>query len=175
VAVAEDRSVTQALRGARARRVYFVALAKLYRTRNPHNANARRKRARGYLYPPGMRARSAAHAPPRLLGIASAACFGVPLGLACVPQLLAPPRCWCTYSGHLPLGAPTRRVKRGTTTPIFSSGGSFRRYRTEKPNGVIGDLNCQRGYRSNTYAKYAGPFMGLMVPVPLVGGRYAAL
>jgi hypothetical protein len=61
--------------------------------------------------PPGVRARSAARASPRLLGIASAACFGAPLGLACVPQLHAPPRCWCTYSGHLPLGAPTRRVE----------------------------------------------------------------
>jgi hypothetical protein len=38
--------------------------------------------------------------------------FGAPLGPACVPQLHAPPRCWCTYSGHLPLGAPTRRVER---------------------------------------------------------------
>jgi hypothetical protein len=28
------------------------------------------------------------------------------------PQLHAPPRCWCAYSGHLPLGAPTRRVER---------------------------------------------------------------
>jgi hypothetical protein len=53
---------------------------------------------------------------PWLLGIASAACFGAPLGLACrlacVPQLLAPARCWCVHSGHLPLGAPTRRVER---------------------------------------------------------------
>jgi hypothetical protein len=44
VAVAEGRSVTQALREARSRRVYCCALAKVYRTRNPHNANARRKR-----------------------------------------------------------------------------------------------------------------------------------
>jgi hypothetical protein len=51
-------------------------------------------------------------ASPRLLGIASAACFGVPLGLACVPQLHASPRCWCAYSGHLLLGAPTQRAKR---------------------------------------------------------------
>ena len=47
----------------------------------------------------------------------------------------------------------------GTTTPIFSSGGNFRRYRAEKPNGVI-DLDYQRRYRSNTYTKHAGPSMG---------------
>jgi hypothetical protein len=81
--------------------------------RNPtQDANAEG----GPLYPPpppGVRARSAARASPRLLGIVSAVCFGAPLGLACVPQLHAPPRCWCTYSGHLPLEAPTRRAGRG--------------------------------------------------------------
>jgi hypothetical protein len=55
-----------------------------------------------------------------MLGIASAACFGAPLGLACrlayVPKLLVACTCLsgarCAYSGHLPLGAPTRRVER---------------------------------------------------------------
>jgi hypothetical protein len=32
--------------------------------------------------------------------------------------LLAPPRCWCAYSGHLPLGAPTRRVERAKAKAI---------------------------------------------------------
>jgi hypothetical protein len=75
-----------------------LSLNEVYRTRNPHTTNARRKRLRGSdLPPPGMRARSADRASPRLLGIASDACFGAPLGLACVPQLRhAPPRCWLT-------------------------------------------------------------------------------
>jgi hypothetical protein len=58
----------------------------LQNSQSPY-CNARRKRLGGSdLPPPGMRARSAARASPRLLGIASAACFGAPLGLACVPQ-----------------------------------------------------------------------------------------
>jgi hypothetical protein len=90
---------------------------------NPQIANARR---RPPPPPSRVRARSAARASPWLLGIASAACFGVPLGLACVPQLYAPPRCWCAYSvlitqgayySHWGLGgAPTLRVER-TSTP----------------------------------------------------------
>ena len=32
------------------------------------------------------------------------------------------------------------------------------------------DLDYQRGYRPNTYTKHAGPSMGLMVLVLLVGG-----
>jgi hypothetical protein len=46
----------------------------------------------------------------------------------CVPtQLPAPPRCWCAYSGHLLLGAPTRRVKRfGSQRPqALQRGESF--------------------------------------------------
>ena len=70
--------------------------------------------------------------------------------------------------------AGTYPVDFGTTTPIFSSGGNFRRYRAEKPNGVI-DLDYQRGYRPNTYTKHAGPSMGLVVLVPLVGGPYVTL
>jgi hypothetical protein len=53
VAVAEGRSVTQALRGARSRRAHYCAPAEvLYRTRYPQNANARRKRLRGPDLPP---------------------------------------------------------------------------------------------------------------------------
>ena len=62
----------------------------------------------------------------------------------------------------------------GTTTPISSSGGNFCRYRAEKPNGVF-DLNWQRGYRPNTYKRYAGPSIGPTMLAPLVGGPYAAL
>jgi hypothetical protein len=66
-------------------------------------------------------ARSAARASPRLLGIASSGCSPPsclrrgttrllhhlsPPGGACVPHPLHL-RCWCAYSGHLPLGAPT--------------------------------------------------------------------
>ena len=86
------------------------------KSKEPQLPNGLRKtqNTKGVFLPPGE-ARPVGGS-PRLLGIASAACFGMPLGLACrlvyVPQLLAPARCWCAYSGHLPLGAPTRRVER---------------------------------------------------------------
>jgi hypothetical protein len=63
------------------------------------------------LFAPPVRARSAARASPRLFGIASAACFGAPLGSpACVPHLPAPPRCWCACLGHLLLTGGTHSV-----------------------------------------------------------------
>jgi hypothetical protein len=59
----------------------------------------------GTKYPPGKRARPAARASPRLLGIASAACFGAPLGLAC--RLCTPAACTCQMPVCLLRAPPT--------------------------------------------------------------------
>ena len=65
------------------------------------------------VFAPPVRARSAARASPRLLGIASSGCLPSCLrrGTTRLPDSVYPSclhlRCRCAYSGHLPLGAPT--------------------------------------------------------------------